>query len=353
MSDIERMIDANLNRACEGIRVIEDVARFILNNQLLSKEARTIRHGLRSIFYGNSDFLIGTRDSINDIGLKTSQNTKAMERKKLIDLVSANFKRAEEAIRCIEESLKVKSLVSSLLGESGILTVERLRFKVYSLEKDFTLNMNIFNRRNCLNTDIYGITAEQFSLGRDNIKVVKALIDAGVRIIQYREKEKSNKEKLLQCEKIRQLTKDAGVTFIINDNVDLALLVGADGIHVGQDDLPVDKVRQLVGENMIIGLSTHSAEQAKEAMEIGADYIGVGPIYTTHTKKDVCAAVGLEYLEYAVKNVTIPFVAIGGIKEHNLHEVVQRGAKCVCLVTEIVGAKDIGTKVNNLRRIMI
>ena len=200
-----------------------------------------------------------------------------------------------------------------------------------------------------LNTDIYAITAEEYSLGRSNIEVVNELVKAGIKIIQYREKEKKKLYQFEECKVIREITKAAGVTFIVNDNVDLALLVGADGVHVGQNDLPVEEVRRLVGDQMMIGLSTHSPEQARDAVKRGADYIGVGPIFATKTKKDVCDPVGLEYLEYVVKNTDIPFVAIGGIKEFNVKEVKDRGASCIAMVTEIVGAQDISGKINSIR----
>jgi thiamine-phosphate pyrophosphorylase len=197
---------------------------------------------------------------------------------------------------------------------------------------------------------IYGITAEKFSNGRSNIEVVREMIRGGVSVIQYREKyaQKSIREIYEECREIREMTRKHDVMFIVNDFVDIALLVEADGVHVGQDDLPVDAVRRLVG-NKIIGLSTQSPEQARAALAIGADYIGVGPIFETHTKDNVCAPVGLGYLEYAVANVPIPFVAIGGIKEHNMDEVCRRGARSVCLVTEIVGAADIAATVRKLR----
>jgi len=197
---------------------------------------------------------------------------------------------------------------------------------------------------------IYGITAEEYSLGRSNMEVVKEMIAAGIKIVQYREKDKTMSAKFSECLKLRQITKEAGVAFIVNDHVDLALLVGADGVHVGQDDLPAEAVRRLVGPDMIIGLSTHSPEQAQAAMRVDVDYIGVGPLFPTSTKKDVCAPVGLEYLEYVVQNIPLPFVAIGGIKEHNILEVKKRGAACICLVTEIVGAEDIKAMVHSLRR---
>lgn len=205
--------------------------------------------------------------------------------------------------------------------------------------------------RHIKGADIYGITSERHSLGRDNITVVKAMIDAGITLIQYREKEKSLLEKYRQCEAIRRITEDSGVTLIVNDHIDLALAVDADGVHVGQDDLPVPVVRKLVGDRLV-GLSTHSPEQARAAVEAGADYIGVGPIYATQTKVDVCDPVGLTYLDHVVRDEKIPFVAIGGIKIHNIAEVRSRGAETIALVTEIVGAEDISKQVKTIRKNM-
>lgn len=203
-----------------------------------------------------------------------------------------------------------------------------------------------------LSADIYGVTAEAYSLGRSNIDVAVQMIEAGIKVIQYREKEKSDKLMFDECLKIREMTKSAGVTFIINDRPDLAVLVDADGVHLGQDDLPPEAVRQLVGEKMIIGLSTHTPAQAHAAAKSGVDYIGVGPIFATKTKKDVCDPVGLSYLDYIVNNINRPFVAIGGIKEHNIASVYHRGARCIALVTEITGAPDIGGKVRAIRAAM-
>lgn len=204
--------------------------------------------------------------------------------------------------------------------------------------------------RQVFDTDLYALTGEEYSRGRTNLQVVQEFIRAGIKIIQYREKEKKKIDKYKECVAIRELTREVGVTFIVNDDIDLAMAVQADGIHIGQEDLPLEKARELVGESMIIGLSTHSPEQARHAVERGADYIGVGPIFPTKTKKHVCDAVGLEYLDYVVQNVGIPFVAIGGIKEHNIAQVRQRGAKCIAMVTELVGSEDIVEKVKSIRR---
>ena len=197
---------------------------------------------------------------------------------------------------------------------------------------------------------IYGITAEKFSRGRSNVTVVREMIAGGVAVIQYREKHgaKSYREMLAECRAIRQLTRDCGVPFIVNDYVELAMLADADGVHLGQDDLPVAAVRKRVGSK-IIGLSTHSPNQARAALAAGADYIGVGPLFETQTKDDVCAPVGLDYLDYVLREIPLPAVAIGGIKLHNINQVIERGARTICLVTEIVGAEDIAGMVRRLR----
>jgi thiamine-phosphate pyrophosphorylase len=201
-----------------------------------------------------------------------------------------------------------------------------------------------------LPTGIYGITAEKFSRGRDNPAVVREMIAGGVAMVQYREKHgaKSFRQMLAECTAIRQMTRESGVPFIVNDYVELAMLADADGVHLGQDDLPVAAVRQRLGSR-IIGLSTHSPDQARAALAAGVDYIGVGPLFATRTKDDVCAPVGLDYLEYVLQNIPLPAVAIGGIKEHNIGRVIERGARTVCLVTEIVGADDIAEMVRRLR----
>lgn len=201
-------------------------------------------------------------------------------------------------------------------------------------------------------TDLYCLTDFELSSGRSNIDVVKELLAADVKLIQYREKERKMGVMLEECRAIRALTREAGACFIINDHVDIAMLVDADGVHVGQDDLPVQAVRELLGPDKIIGLSTHSPEQGRAAVEAGADYIGVGPIYATKTKKDVCDPVGLEYLAYVVKNLSVPFTAIGGINAANIGDVVRAGARCCSLVSAIVGKNDIRAAVAEVRAAM-
>ena len=201
--------------------------------------------------------------------------------------------------------------------------------------------------------DLYAITDDALSLNRPVIEVVKQLLDAGIRIIQYREKNKSSNSMLKDCIAIKKLTEEANACFIVNDYVDIAVLCNADGVHLGQDDLPIDQVRELIGKEKIIGLSTHNPQQAQKAIEMGADYIGVGPLYPTKTKKDVCEPVTISYLDWVVSHIAIPFVAIGGIKQHNIQEVIQHGAKCCALVSEILSAPNIPLRIQELRQAIL
>lgn len=201
-------------------------------------------------------------------------------------------------------------------------------------------------------TDLYALTDSRLSLGRPLEEVARALLGAGIRILQYREKKLGAGKMLEDCRLLRRLTREYDAAFIVDDHVELALLADADGVHIGQEDLPPAEARRLLGPARIIGLSTHNPGQARAAMAAGVDYIGVGPIFATRTKEDVVAPVGLEYLDWAVANVTLPFVAIGGIKEHNIGTLAAHGARCCALVSEFVGAVDIAGKVSAVRRAM-
>jgi len=345
VKELGRIIDANINRIAEGLRVLEDIARFLFNDGSISAQLREIRHTVRKGIGELALEILGERDSLHDVGYVTSQQTQLDLKTNPLQLAAANFKRVQEGLRVVEESLKI-------MGCAELSKLyEACRYRVYTLEKPY---LEFFERplkSRMILPDLYGLTAEEYSLGRTNLEVVREMLKAGIRIIQYREKDKKQKAMFEECIAIRRMTKEAGAIFIVNDHVDLALMVGADGVHLGQDDLPAHEVRKLVGDKMYIGLSTHSPEQAKAAEKSGVvDYIGVGPIFATSTKKDVCAPVGLEYLDYVVKNISLPFVAIGGIKEENITQVQTGGARCIAMVTEIVGANDITAKVNRIRK---
>lgn len=187
---------------------------------------------------------------------------------------------------------------------------------------------------------VYAITDSKSGKNKKFLEYCEDLLKGGAKIIQYREKKRDLKLLLKEAKALRELTLKYNATFIVNDYLDIALLSEADGIHIGQDDLPIKDVRKILGENKIIGISTHTPQEAQQAIIDGADYIGVGPIFYTETKEDVCAPVTLEYLDFVNKNIKLPYVAIGGIKENNIDKVLAMGAKSICLVSELVGADN-------------
>ncbi len=196
---------------------------------------------------------------------------------------------------------------------------------------------------------IYGITGPEFSRGRGNPEVVRGMIQGGICAVQYRDKTgKTALQKFRECLEIRELTRKAGVLFVVNDSADLALACDADGVHVGQTDLPLPAVRKLVGQK-IIGMSVLTPEQARKAHEEGADYLGVGPVYATSTKPDAGEPLGLDFLDYCVKNIPLPSVAIGGIKLSNVSEIAARGARAAAIVSEITGAENIAGMAKKLK----
>jgi len=183
----------------------------------------------------------------------------------------------------------------------------------------------------------------------DNIgKTAEAIIDGGAKILQLRAKSLSSKEFLETARIIRKITKDKGTVFIVNDRVDIALLTDADGVHLGQGDLPVKEARRLLGNNKIIGYSTHNLREALEAVRLPVDYISFGPIFPTKTKEDAQTPKGLKLLSEVRKAVVIPIVAIGGITETNMFHVLKEGVESVAMISEILTVKDISQKINRV-----
>ena len=179
-------------------------------------------------------------------------------------------------------------------------------------------------------------------------KTAQAVIDGGAKILQLRAKKLSSREFLETARIIRKITKDKGTIFIVNDRIDIALLTDADGVHLGQDDLPVKEARRLLGNNKIIGYSTHNIREALEAKKLPVDYISFGPIFATKTKEDAQTPKGLKGLDEVMKAVKIPIVAIGGITETNMAHVLKQGVESVAMISEILAAKDISQKINRL-----
>jgi len=181
---------------------------------------------------------------------------------------------------------------------------------------------------------LYAITDRQWS-NCTHEEIVRMFLDGGARLIQLRDKEASGRELLDQAIACMKLTRDAGATLIINDRVDVALTAGADGVHLGQEDLSVDEAREILGEDKIIGVSTHSIAQFRAALETSANYIAVGPVYPTLTKENPAPVVGLELVREARKLTDRPLVAIGGISHALAPEVIEAGADCVAVISAL------------------
>ena len=343
------MIDANLNRSGEGLRVLEDVARFILNNTELCQGLRTLRHDLAQETKALRVGLLSQRNAENDAGHlndispgEKKLNVKTTSLQDLLDLVTANAKRVEQSLRVIEELAKLPEINSKL----NPANFERARFTLYTLERDLISRISRRDKMEII-YGLYVILDKQFLNGRDELDVTRQIIDGGARIIQLRDKQSKKGELLVAAQKLRDLCNKAGILFIINDHLDLAIAVGADGLHIGQEDLPLSVIRRELPIDKIIGCSVRTLSQAVKAQTEGADYVAVGSIFTTTTKREA-TVVGLNTLREIKRTVSIPVVAIGGINHDNVNEVVAAGTDSIAVVRALLGAKDVKGAVQKL-----
>jgi len=187
---------------------------------------------------------------------------------------------------------------------------------------------------------LYLVTDRKLARGRSTLEVVRAAVRGGVSCVQLREKQCSIRTFIQEALSIRDFLKPSGVPLIINDRLDVALAVGADGVHLGQTDMPLEMARSIVKDALCIGISAESLEDARAAERGGADYIGVSPIFETATKADTAPALGLEGLRQIRAAVNVPLVAIGGLNRHNVGHVIHSGADGVAVVSAIVAAQD-------------
>jgi thiamine-phosphate pyrophosphorylase len=196
---------------------------------------------------------------------------------------------------------------------------------------------------------LYLVTDTGISLGRTPTQVVEAAIRGGVTVVQYREKSASTRRMMEEARELRQLCRAAGVPFIVNDRIDVALAVDADGVHVGQDDMPAPLARKLIGKGRILGVSAGDVDEARKAEEQGADYVGASPVFATPTKPDAPPPVGVEGLRRMAGAVSIPVVAIGGMNAENARSIILAGAAGVAVISAIVGARDVEAAARAIR----
>ncbi|MGA2481148.1 MAG: thiamine phosphate synthase [Spirochaetia bacterium] len=199
---------------------------------------------------------------------------------------------------------------------------------------------------------LYLVTDEGLSRGRSQLAIVQAAIRGGVTIVQYRQKQASTLRMIEEAGALRRFCREAGIPFIVNDRIDVALAVGADGVHVGQEDMPASLARRLIGKDMILGVSAGSAAEAQKAVEDGADYIGASPVFATPTKPDAPPPLGREGLRSLCRAVHIPVVAIGGMNAGNAASMREAGAAGVAVVSAIVAADDVESAARALRAVV-
>ncbi len=325
-----RIIDVNLNRACEALRVIEELGRFYLEEEELTKPLKNLRHQLCKIYDGKYNFLLKERDSVEDIGREIPNPSQKSD---FFDIYKANFKRLQQALRVLEEFA---------LDEKDVKkTCEDIRYKSYDLEKKMHEKLTEkIKKIRLADKKLYLVTDRKYAQSQDEFldKIASAL-KGGVGIVQLREKDTPAKEIIELGRKVKELCALYNALFIINDRPDIALILKADGVHLGQDDIDIRSAKHILGEDAIIGISTHCIEQASKAQDEGADYIGVGPVFSTPTKPGR-EAVGLDYVKWTSQNINIPCFAIGGIDLSNCQDVISSGASRLAVVRALINAES-------------
>jgi thiamine-phosphate pyrophosphorylase len=325
-----RIIDANLNRIGEGLRLLEDLARLILNDATLSQQLKTMRHGILERDWPFNQQLLQARDSEGDVGINIE--APEGEKRELTTMVVANSRRVQESLRTIEELAKLPDV--KLDPEK----FKQARFDLYTIEQNLLSKLLRQDKVKRL-PGLYLIIDTQALKERSHVEVASQAIRGGAKVVQLRDKVQSKKELLPIAEQLKKLCAEHGVLFIMNDHFDLALAVDADGLHLGQDDLPIKVARKLLPIDKILGRSTRTVDQAVAAESEGADYIAVGSMYPTPTK-ETAQVVGPERLRQVRQAVTIPLVAIGGINKDNAAEVLAAGADSLAVIRAVVQAEN-------------
>jgi len=324
-SRIFQIIDANLDRAREGLRVIEDWARFGLGDENYVERIKNYRQLL-----GKNHLVIykQSRNYVED-KCKGLTHKEQINRKTTEQIISSNAGRVQEALRVIEEFSRLHNHELSKIAS-------KIRYEIYTLEIDLLSLCKRKKSEDILKTnDLYVITDQKENL----LVIIEDLLIAGVKIIQHRFKKGTDKDHLKEAIKISNLCKRYNSLFIVNDRVDIALASNADGIHLGQDDLDLKTARNLLGYSKIIGISANNEIDILKALENGCDYIGIGPVFETSTKKNK-RPLGIDKIKQLTKNLDIPWFAIGGVKTNNISYLKNFGFKKFALVSQLMNSED-------------
>lgn len=352
---IGRLIDANLNRLREGLRVVEDTFRFIGNDDKITQQFRKLRHKVTyvtsnlppNIFSG-----VHSRNVAKDVG-PALEEKELRYRQDVKHIIRANLKRSQESARVIEEYLKLCHRDTPF---------RQIRYRLYDLEKKVLEHPLVLNMSNRVHSDLvktfirdesgglYGIIDYQYlrSAKRDCRVAVEQVVCGGCRLIQFRAKGLDKRTLVRLAKEICLIVHKEGGKMIINDWPEIALKCDADGVHLGCDDCSISKARRILGQGRIIGRTCRDLEQGRKAINEGSDYLSFGPVFPTRTKKIEISPIGTKVLAKARDAFDIPVVAIGGINVRNLTGVFQNGADAVAMISGILDAPKIEQRVKKV-----
>ncbi|MCY2993462.1 MAG: thiamine phosphate synthase [Planctomycetota bacterium] len=330
-TSVLRILDANVNRATEGLRVLEEYVRFVLDDAHLSRLCKELRHdtaGALQRIAGSERW--AARDTLHDVGTQIFAPTEYL-RENLADVLTANASRIEQSLRCLEEYAK-------LLSPGLAPLFEAFRYRAYTLARAIIITGQSCQRLSHARLYVLvdgGSSAESFGL------LIRRLTVAGTHVIQLRDKQLCDRVLVERARLLRTLTRRTNTLFIMNDRPDLALLADADGVHVGQAELTVKDARTLIGPQRLVGVSTHSLDQARQAVLDGANYIGCGPTFPSGTKT-FASFPGTEFLQQVRQELSLPAFAIGGISRDNVEQVLAAGFTRIAVSGAVVDAADPG-----------
>jgi len=327
-----RLLDAAANRAGEALRVLEDVARFLLDDAHLTARTKDLRHDLVAVL-ASPDLACrrACRDTPGDVGTELVAEA-ALSRRSVADLVVANAARGAQALRSLQE-------VALLMAPAAAVRFERLRYRLYTLERALVGTDRAIDR-------LAGVSLCVLVDGRADVaafeRLVAGLLEAGVRMIQLRDKRLPVPELLDRSRRAVALAHRRATTetlVVVNDRVDVAAAVHAAGVHVGADDMPVSSARRVLGPDALVGRTAHSLVDARAAVVDGADYLGVGPCFPSRTKSFESFAAP-DFLSGVVREIALPTFAIGGITLDRLDDIVALGIRRVAVASAVTEAAD-------------
>ena len=338
--EVLRILDAGANRANEALRVIEDYCRFVLDDAFLCRELKEMRHDLSAALADVSSISLAARDTLADVGtaITTAQES---ARHSASAVIHANLKRLQEALRSLEEFSK---LSSAALARK----LEGLRYRSYTVERAITLGASA--RRRLADARLYVLISSS-ECTADLEWTIGEATAGGAQIFQLREKGLDDDELLRRARRVRQATNKAGVLLVVNDRPDIARIVGADGVHLGQNDLPIKEARRITGPKMLIGISTHTIQQVREAILNGASYIGVGPTFPSKTKS-FSEYPGLDFVHSATAETSLPCFVIGGVNQTTIVDAIAAGAQRVAVGEAICKASEPRAIAAGMRRLL-